>query len=395
MSSPFSQTTRALAGDTHKLTKVLAFLGLLAAALWFSWFLGGSVPVHETASARVVIRNDPYPVSPVRDGRVRRHQLGLNREVAKGDPLVELDDTQASMNRAAEEARMRQLARRDDQVRIELEALAELVAQREKTASLQLEEARIEARRQETQVALLEDSLARSKTLYERGELAELAYLREESELEEAGQKLQLLEVKVQRHLAEHRETQREQARERIKLEGERDSIASELQASKANLGRLEHEQDQFVVRAPASGILVEVSNLSEGAFVESGQVLGSLLVEEKLTVRAWFDPASSLGKLHPGDPATMRLQGFPWVQYGQLTLSVTNVAGERRNGLIRVDFRVDDAPAAIHLQHGMPGQVIVTTEQVSPFTLLLRTIGGVGPGSARANLSAPTEATP
>ena len=71
-----------------------------------------------------------------------------------------------------------------------------------------------------------------------------------------------------------------------------------------------------------------------------------------------------------------MRLASFPWTQYGSLSAVVTRIAGEVRDGKIRVELTVrGDAPTSIPLQHGLPGTVEIEVEQVSPATLLLRTV--------------------
>jgi membrane fusion protein (multidrug efflux system) len=71
-----------------------------------------------------------------------------------------------------------------------------------------------------------------------------------------------------------------------------------------------------------------------------------------------------------------MRLASFPWTQYGSLSAVVTRIAGEARDGKIRVELSVSsDAPSSIPLQHGLPGTVEIEVEQVSPATLLLRTV--------------------
>jgi membrane fusion protein (multidrug efflux system) len=84
-----------------------------------------------------------------------------------------------------------------------------------------------------------------------------------------------------------------------------------------------------------------------------------------------------ALGRLHPGQPAHLRLTGFPWTQYGSLAATVTTVAHERRDGQVRVELELASHLAfPIPLQHGMPGTLEVEVERVAPAMLLLRSIG-------------------
>ena len=85
--------------------------------------------------------------------------------------------------------------------------------------------------------------------------------------------------------------------------------------------------------------------------------------------------PPAVLGRIQPGQPARLRLDGFPWMQYGAVSATVASVASEVRDGWVRVELAVrPDAAPPIPLQH------------VSPATLLLRTAGRLFtvPGTSR-----------
>jgi membrane fusion protein, adhesin transport system len=72
-----------------------------------------------------------------------------------------------------------------------------------------------------------------------------------------------------------------------------------------------------------------------------------------------------------------MRLDGFPWAQYGSIDATVSRVATEIRNSAVRVEF----APAGTGnptdiMQHGIPGVIEVAVEQTAPASLVLRAAG-------------------
>lgn len=96
-----------------------------------------------------------------------------------------------------------------------------------------------------------------------------------------------------------------------------------------------------------------------------------------KLQIIAEFPPAAALGKVRPGQPAILRLDGFRWAQYGTVSARVSHVAEEIRDGKVRVELAVNSArPAEIPYQHGLPGSVEVEVERVSPAVLILRSAG-------------------
>ena len=95
------------------------------------------------------------------------------------------------------------------------------------------------------------------------------------------------------------------------------------------------------------------------------------------LKIVADFLPAAALGRLRPGQPARLRLDGFPWAQYGSIGATVTTVASEVRDGRVRVECTVAAQPATrIPLQHGLLGTLEVEVEQAAPAALVLRAAG-------------------
>jgi membrane fusion protein (multidrug efflux system) len=98
-----------------------------------------------------------------------------------------------------------------------------------------------------------------------------------------------------------------------------------------------------------------------------------------KLRVVAEFAPEAAFGRIRPGQPARMRLDGFPWLQFGTISATVDSVAGETRAGRVRVELEVlADPTSAIPLQHGLPGTVEIEVERVLPAKLALRIAGKI-----------------
>jgi membrane fusion protein (multidrug efflux system) len=171
----------------------------------------------------------------------------------------------------------------------------------------------------------------------------------------------------------------RRRDREATAAETRADIARLELESatSAANAKRLEFEIENRHIRAPISGRLGECATLRPGAYIAAGQQLGVIVPGSKLQVVANFSADAALGKIHPGQTAIVKLEGFPWAQFGTLTARVARVAGEIRDGKVRVELTVK-APAGsrIPLQHGLPGSVEIEVERISPAVLLLRSAG-------------------
>lgn len=163
--------------------------------------------------------------------------------------------------------------------------------------------------------------------------------------------------------------------------------INGQIATTHATIERLEYEIARRYVRAPVTGRLGEVAKLQVGTVVREGDRLGAVVPPGTLKVMSDFLPPAALGRIQPGQPAQLRLEGFPWTQYGMVSATVASMANEVRDGHVRVELAVrSDAVPPIPLQHGLPGTVEVEVDHVSPAALILRTAGLLltGPGTSR-----------
>jgi len=146
---------------------------------------------------------------------------------------------------------------------------------------------------------------------------------------------------------------------------------------TEAEVKRLEDEVERRMIRAPVRGRLGEVANVRVGSVVREGEKLAAIVPAGTLRIVANFPPPDALGRIQPGQFARLRLEGFPWTQFGSVPATVTGVGSEVRDGRIRVELAVNPVPAPrVHLQHGLPGTVEVQVERISPAALVLRTVG-------------------
>jgi membrane fusion protein (multidrug efflux system) len=116
---------------------------------------------------------------------------------------------------------------------------------------------------------------------------------------------------------------------------------------------------------------------LHAGAYVNEGQRLATIVPEGELIVVADFSPSLTLGRVRAGQKGRLRLDGFPWAQYGTAQATVSRVASEIRDNLVRVELVLDAASSSnVFMQHGLPGSIEVSVEETSPASLILRSAG-------------------
>jgi hemolysin D len=357
----------------------LAIVGLTA------WVAAAQVPVMKVSSqGRIEPHNAIHRLEPPAAGRVVRSLLNLDEEVKEGDLLIEFDSQSEQLELAQSRAT---LAGQEQELSVIREQIAN--KKEELAASGLVDEVAV-------QVAQVREGelVPRQKLAEQRAELARTSPSGSISELEKlerltdadalsSASKAQGLEiVRLKREQAVRRQTLTAQLlglrREELRIEGQ-------LRELQVGIDRLEYQIELKHYRAPASGRLVDVVELGAGAFIANGQRLGTILATDaQVRVRARF-PKEMVGMIHPGQPAQLKLDGYPWTIYGTVPAKVTrvgtepgiNATPEAIPGTVRVELDLE-APAdpRIQLQHGLTASVEVEVARVSPFALLMRALG-------------------
>jgi multidrug resistance efflux pump len=378
MSAPFSRSMHSLAADGFR----YSLLGmLLAAALlsaWTAWFFIARVTLYEvSAGARLEVSEAAHSVEAQVAGRVRATHLVLGQEVQGGDVLVELDVDAQRLQLEEEQTRVAALASQPPELRGEIRAEEAAKHEDQQAVRIALGQARARYREAEATAQLRVQEAQRIKMLYDRSAAAELELLRAKAEVRknwEATDALRLEVSRLQRNL-QMRVNERQTRLQRLRLYVAQ--LEGQIAVTRATSERLKYEIERRYIRAPVAGRLGEVATLQVGTWVREGARLGAVIPPGTLKVMADFLPSAAIGRIQAGQPARLRLEGFPWTQYGAVSATVASVANEVRDGRVRVELAVRlNSASPIPLQHGLPGTVEVKVDRVSPAILVLRTAG-------------------
>jgi membrane fusion protein (multidrug efflux system) len=356
---------------------VIAVVLLPLLGAWAAWLVRGEVALYEvTAVARLEVQSAAHQVTAVVPGRVIETRLRLGQKVQAGDVLVVLDAE--AEQRALQEKRRRRQALLD-----RLPPLAREI-DAERVALLRLEQARQaareEARAQTAEAgARADDAARRAQTSRRLGRVnaiksEELRHDLAEAEARRAAElALQQGAVRLERD----RDLLESERRARLaRLERTLVELRGEAAVEAAALRRLEHDLALRTLRAPVAGWVGEVAEVRSGTVVQVAQRLGAIVPPGERRAVAWF-PVAALGRLRPGQPARLRLDGFPWTQYGTLAARVADVGSEPVDGRARVELILaQEQEARIPIEHGMTGSAEVEVERLSPAALVLRAAG-------------------
>lgn len=378
MSIPFHRSLRALAADgAHRSRRRLVLSTVLCSA-WAVWFLLFRISVYAVSSgARVEVGGAMHPIEPVVDGRVVSSKLALDRQVEAGEVLVQLDTQALDIELAGKQQLVANLASQQEILEQEIKTRTQALAEHERVTQTQLAEARARQQGASAEADLARTEAQRSAFLKEQGVLSVAALDKVMAEERQKGATAREMQVSVGRIGAENRLKREELQTELASLGRVLESLRGQQAQEQAAIEALRHDIDLRSIRAPANGRLGEIVVLQPGSVVSKGLQLGAVVPPGGLQVTAYFPPDVALGRVRPLQQARLRLDGFPWAEYGMLPLSVESVGSEVRDGKVRVELRiVGSTPAAIPLQHGLPGSVEVEVDRASPAELVLRAAG-------------------
>ena len=159
-------------------------------------------------------------------------------------------------------------------------------------------------------------------------------------------------------------------ARELLDLEGQ-------IHTGAATVERLRFSIEQRQIRAPIDGRVGQLSEIHPGEHVQAGDRLAAVVPNGQVKVVAYFPTSAALGRIRKGQSAQLRLDGFPWTQYGSLPAEVVELADEQLGQSVRVELRVAArADSRLPIHHGLPGVAVIEIERVTPAVLVMRAAG-------------------
>ena len=179
----------------------------------------------------------------------------------------------------------------------------------------------------------------RLATLHAEGIVAEMEVICAQAEAE----KLRAAAASIRFGINRQDKDQKVLALDRqVQIEGLRRDVAAlegDIGTKQATIERLQHDTAKRRILAPISGKIGKVIELHVGTIIREGEELGAIVPAGELCAVADFQPSESLGRIHVGQTAKLRMEGFPWTEYGKVAATVTSIGSEPRSGQIRVEL--------------------------------------------------------
>jgi len=343
-----------------------------------TWAFRARVARYEISdSARLEVDAAAYPVQASGTGRVVASHLVLGKEIHAGDVLAQIESDDERLSLQEERTRSSSFEPQLAALRSQMQSENEGGTDERQVLSLSIDGAQAQYREALVQATAAEQESERAAHLRAEGIVADADAQRAKAAAQSKRSAADNLKVAISR-LEPELQVRDSDRQVRLKtILGDVAKLQASEATSSATIRRLEYDIERRSIRAPISGRLGECAILRPGSHISEGQQLGVILPRGKLQIIAEFAPSAALGKVRPGQPAQLRLQGFPWAQYGTVSAQVARVAGEIRDGKVRVELRLSSAsPSRIPFQHGLPGSVEVEIDRISPAALILRSAG-------------------
>lgn len=343
-------------GRATWITLALALAAIFIAVLWAAL---SEMDIVVSARGKLVPVESNLTVQPLETSVLRSIEVRAGQTVREGDVLARLDPTFAAADAGQLAARVTALQAEVLRLEIELgmapaSAVRQLGAAADQRRLLAERQSSLQskARQYEQSIARLNASLATNRS--EQAMLAErLAALRDLEKMNESleGQQFvsraKVLEAREKRLDAE-REAQTAVLREReirnqiAAAQEEMDSFMStwrsqaaealskarrDLDEARQTQAKTTRREELAVLRAPADGVVLEVSPLSVGSVAREAEPVVTLVRSgSALEVEVEVAPAD-IGFLAVGQPVRIKLDAFPFQKHGIVQGRVASIA--------------------------------------------------------------------
>jgi len=374
----FSRTTRSLANDTSRYAVVAWLIAGLILTGWLAWFFFAKITVYEISTkARLEVNQSAHPIASLVASKIISTSLSLGQEVQAGDVLVELDASSEKLRLYEEESRLQALPPQFASIQKQIAALEQAKSEDQQVSLAITQSARSRHKEAVAAAEYAKEHERRLTKMVDSGAIPLIEALRAKAELQKLSYARDALSMDIHRSELEAQTRIHQEQAEIENLKREAAKLKGELGTTRMTIARIKQNIEKHFILSPAAGQIGSVVPLQVGTYVAEGEKLGTVVPRNELRIVADFPPASVLGRIHPGQSGRMRLDGFPWAQFGTIPAKVSRVGSEIRDNQVRVEFTPEIAgKSLILMQHGLPGAIEVSIEQISPALMVLRASG-------------------
>jgi HlyD family secretion protein len=148
-----------------------------------------------------------------------------------------------------------------------------------------------------------------AKLLYDDKVTAEMEYLKVKNQFDVYQSQLELFQKQTKNS-----------------WESERTRILRESAQIESSIRQLEEEKTQFIITAPASGVVSHTTGIQTGSFVNPGQILAQISPNDDLIVECYISP-KDIGFIYLEQPVRIQVDAFNYNQWGLVHGEVIHIS--------------------------------------------------------------------
>jgi HlyD family secretion protein len=280
------------------------------------------IKVDISAQSRGVIRT-PMENTVLQSsvyGEVTAYRLHENKNVVEGDTLIVFNT-----ERLEEQIRLNlEKKEQNDQFMDDIARLLRGIGKPQGSKYMaEYSRYRSKINDQKIQIDFLKKDYETTKLLYKKTIVSEFDYLTLKNNLDKA--ESLLVNLKEEFHTT---------------WQSEQTNLEIENQTLLSNIRQLEKEKRNYVITAPVSGTLVQVSGFQAGNFIGPNQAIAYISASDSLLAECYISP-SDIGFIHQGQEVVFQFDAFDYREWGLIEGKVMDVLKDIITVSDRPMFRV------------------------------------------------------
>lgn len=321
------------------------FGGLLFAAAFTAWAWFGQINEVGHAKGQLVPQGQVYKIHPIELGKITRLAVKEGQEVKAGQVIAQLDNQVAADEVArlqqlliAEQLQLTQVQSLLDRTRLEAQTQAAIAQAETQAQTAAIAQAQAQASTNQKLIEQWESDVAAQNTrrdrlqpLVEEGAIAKEQMFDVEQALRDRQRTITQQQGELQQSIAEAKQLQagltQKQAEGRnaqLATQQRIQQLEVELTQRRAKIAELQTLQltaqsklkDRFLY-APVSGVVLSLNVANIGEVVQPGQTIAEIAPANAPLVLSAYLPNREVGFVKPGLPVQVKLDAFPYQDYG------------------------------------------------------------------------------
>jgi hemolysin D len=337
----------------------VALGGTVFCLLFGAWAWFGQVDEVARASGKLIPKGEVYRVHPSTSGKVVRVAVKEGQTVKTGQVLMELDtelarneverleqllqssklellQTQALLDKTRLQAETRQTIA---QTGMQMHQVAIAQAQNNATNNRELlDQFQVDAsaqaeRLQRLKPLLTQGAIARENLFAAEQQMRDRqrSITEHQNTLQQTQAEANRLQIELQQKQADSRQSQLEAQQQIQQLGVKVTELQAKVQETQALLSAARAKLNQQSLNAPVDGVVTVLNTRRTGDYAQPEQVLAEITPKGKPLVLSAVLPSAEAGFVKVGMPVNIKLDAYPYQDYGIIPATVTSVSPDSK----------------------------------------------------------------